>query len=115
MRPGTGCKDRECNCPSRRAPVLKIWRHLLDALGRLSSESPFRGRARFQEGDRVRLRRVVERYPFAAVGTVTRSEPDLLSVRLDAPVAGLEEWANEIWWEEADSPSEDLEVISGQE
>jgi hypothetical protein len=70
---------------------------------------------RLRSGDRVRLRQLVERYPFAAVpagatGAVVRSEQDLVSVRLDDAVDGLEEWNNELQW--VDGPlGADLELI----
>ena len=59
--------------------------------------------ARPAEGTRVRLRRDVERYPhFIAeagrTGTVTIVEPNLIAVRMDAPLPGAEAWDNEVHW-----------------
>lgn len=70
-------------------------------------------------GDRVRTRRVVERYPYAVVpsgasGTVIESDDDILVVRLDETVEGLESWSNEVQWLEAD-PLQDLERIDNDQ
>lgn len=56
-----------------------------------------------QEGDRVRLRRDVERYPHFTVpegqtGTVVEASDELIAVRLDEPVEGAEEWDNQLRW-----------------
>lgn len=55
------------------------------------------------EGSRVRLRNVVERYPHfiapaGALGTVVTLDEEVLAVRLDEPLAGAEEWGNEVHW-----------------
>lgn len=58
-------------------------------------------------GQRVTLLDVVDRYPHArvqpgATGRIVRWEPDLVAVKLDQPVDGLEEWDNCLhWWEDA--------------
>jgi hypothetical protein len=70
---------------------------------------------RLEQGDRVQLRQDVERYPDAMVhqgmtGSVVTSEPDLLSVRLDEAIVGLEDWRNELRWDD-DSFRHDLERI----
>ncbi len=58
-----------------------------------------------QEGDRVRLTQVVERYPHfvveaGTVGTVTYTDDAVLGVTLDDKIDGAEEWSNEIMWYE---------------
>jgi len=76
-----------------------------------------------ENGARVRLTADVERFPHfiapkGATGTV-EIQPDLsgelevYAVRLDKPLEGAEEWANEIHWYPAngDDPAADLEVI----
>ena len=62
----------------------------------------------FKVGDRVTLRRDVERFPdFIAqagmTGTVCTVEDgvegdSLLAVRIDQPIAGAEGWKNEVHW-----------------
>lgn len=66
--------------------------------------------ARLVEGMRVRLGRAVERYPlFTApaglAGEVVEVSPTLVLVRLDEPVAGMEEWDNELQFTRDDSPT----------
>jgi hypothetical protein len=73
----------------------------LDELFQAASPTP--PPLRLRVGDRVELRQDVERYPFAtvpagAIGTVTASEPELLCVRLDEVIEGLEDWGNEVRW-----------------
>lgn len=71
------------------------------------------------EGDRVRLRRDVERYPHfiapaGALGTVVDiGDPAIYSVRLDEPVAGAEDWSNEVHWQldTGEEPGDDLELV----
>jgi hypothetical protein len=55
-------------------------------------------------GQRVELLVDVERYPFfmapaGATGVVVEVSPDVIGVRLDAPLAGAEEWDNVVQWE----------------
>lgn len=70
-----------------------------------------------EPGSRVRLKRDVERYPhFVApeglTGTVVECEEEIVSVRLDEPVEGAEEWDNQVhWYPEHGDPSEDLEIV----
>ena len=66
----------------------------------------------FREGDRVRLRRDVERYPHftapkGAVGEVSDvqcqtewSTCELVCVRMDERVPGAEDWDNEVCWQD---------------
>jgi hypothetical protein len=65
-------------------------------------------------GQRVRLRRQVERFPHAsvaagAIGIVVATGPRFFSVRLETPVDGLEEWSNELRWEDMASAEADVE------
>jgi hypothetical protein len=76
----------------------------------------------FSVGGRIRLRRRVERYPYASVdagstGVVVAAAYAYVSVRLDQPVEGLEEWDNELRWDERESALADLEALdeSGQD
>lgn len=70
-------------------------------------------------GERVRLKNDVERYPHfiaraGSVGTVTESDEELVSVRLDLPLVGAEEWENEVHWYPRncdDVPMDDIEVL----
>lgn len=69
-------------------------------------------------GQRVTLKRDVERFPhFIAraglTGTVSTSVAgEFLSVRMDAPLDGAEDWDNEVQWIDADMDwiGGDLEV-----
>ena len=66
-------------------------------------------------GDRVRLRRTLERYPDAlveagAVGTVIDSED--VVIRLDDPVEGLEDWDNQLHGSDESPLEADLELLS---
>lgn len=68
----------------------------------------------FSVGQRVRLRRRVERYPHAAVpegtlGTIALIGPAEFSIRPDIHIDGLEEWGNELRWANAELAAEDLE------
>jgi hypothetical protein len=73
-------------------------------------------------GTRVRVRRIVERFPHAliepgATGTVVTSDEHVYAVRLDRYEPGLKEWDNELHWypnegEGTDDPAGDLEVIA---
>lgn len=61
-------------------------------------------------GDRVRLRRDVERYPhFIAragmTGTVVIADHDTIAVRMDEHLDGCEEWDNEVIW------SDDMDLL----
>lgn len=57
-------------------------------------------------GQRVTLLDTVDRYPHArvkagATGTIVRWSEDLVAVKLDQVVDGLEEWDNCLhWWED---------------
>lgn len=69
-------------------------------------------------GARVRLRDDVERYPhFVAdagmAGTVTTSDRDVVTVRMDDALQGAEEWDNEIVWsvDDGDNPMRDLLLL----
>ncbi len=73
----------------------------------------------FVNGQRVRLRREVDRYPHflapvGAVGEVVNSDETAVWVRLDDPLEGAEPWGNEINWAEHDLERlvDDLEVLS---
>jgi hypothetical protein len=51
----------------------------------------------------VKLIRPVDRYPdfiapLGATGTVVENTGDFISVKLDAPLAGAEEWDNCVMW-----------------
>jgi hypothetical protein len=68
-------------------------------------------------GSRVRLMVDVDRYPHftapkGATGTVT-AHPGIFAVRLDEPLAGAEDWDNEVHWiiENGDDPTGDIEII----
>ena len=73
------------------------------------------------EGARVRLRRNVERFPHfiapaGAAGVVSfvgAGPGGSVCVKLDAPLAGAEEWDNEVVWTEDDlaALASDLEVL----
>jgi hypothetical protein len=69
-------------------------------------------------GTRARLKCEVWRYPhFKAAegltGTVTACEPEMIALRMDEPLAGAEEWNNEIHWYpmNGDNALLDLEVL----
>ena len=69
-------------------------------------------------GDRVMLRRPVERFPHftapaGATGEVVHTDDQLLSVRLDENLRGAEEWDNEVQWTNDDLAlaEYDLQVI----
>ncbi len=58
----------------------------------------------FVAGDRVRLRRDVERYPFfvarkGMTGVITVVEPNTIIVKLDDPLCGAQDWNNSVYWE----------------
>lgn len=70
------------------------------------------------EGDRVRFRHAVDRYPHfqvpeGATGEVTEVEADVFAVTLDDHLDGAETWDNEVHWypQNGDDPDRDLEVI----
>ncbi|HSE46937.1 MAG TPA: hypothetical protein VLA89_16580, partial [Gemmatimonadales bacterium] len=68
-------------------------------------------------GDRVVLRREVERFPHFTVtagmtGEVVLIEAGNLHVRMDEPIVGAEEWDNEIIWTLSDeNPEDDVRLI----
>jgi hypothetical protein len=70
-------------------------------------------------GARVRLVHDVERYPhFVALAGATGvvvdvGDPNLYAVRLDEPLAGAEEWSNEVHWilDTGDVPDGELELV----
>ena len=68
-------------------------------------------------GDRVELVVDVDRFPhFVAPAGATGVVVDLgdpqivLAVRLDAPLAGAEEWDNEVHWLDGDAELNDMSV-----
>ena len=68
-------------------------------------------------GSRVELVVDVDRYPHfvapaGATGTVVEhGDPGIvLAVRLDEPVAGAEDWDNEVHWLDGDADLNDLDV-----
>ena len=72
-------------------------------------------------GTRVRLCRAVDRYPHfrlpaGKLGTITCSNPAVISVRMDDHVDGAEEWGNCVEWYAQDDTGDDfaadVEVIS---
>jgi hypothetical protein len=70
-------------------------------------------------GTRVRLSNPVDRYPHfiaeaGSLGTVASSDADVLAVELDEPLAGAEDWDNQVLWSlrDGDQPSWDLEVLA---
>jgi hypothetical protein len=72
---------------------------------------------RFPAGSRVRLTQDVDRYPHfvaraGSTGTVVDlGDPQIvLAVRLDEPLAGAEEWHNEVHWLAGDAELNDLSV-----
>ena len=75
--------------------------------------------AGFAIGQRVRLRHDVDRFPHfiaaaGSTGTVVDVAGDMsiFAVRLDEPLAGAEEWDNEVHWyieNGDDEPERDLE------
>jgi hypothetical protein len=73
----------------------------------------------FEIGDRVRLRRPVDRYPHTlvpegATGVVTSASASDFRTRLDAPVLGLDEWNNEVHWDSESEAAVYLEPIVNQ-
>jgi len=79
-----------------------------------------------QVGQRVRLRRNVERYPhFIAgaglTGTVSYVDAAMVGVKMDEHIDGCEEWDNEVMWyaahvsmpgvDDFDGLEDDLEVL----
>lgn len=97
-----------------RAFATDIWLTTAQGKAEEAADEPFKGvaeRMRWQLlsqvepfiGLRVRLRRDVGRYPhFNAMagrtGTVDAIEEDSLTVRMDEPLPGAEEWDNCIQW-----------------
>lgn len=73
-----------------------------------------------KEGTRVRLTRDVERYPHfvapeGAEGTITKSQVDLVAVRLDERLDGAEEWDNEIQWFDGMAENTDFREVFQQD
>lgn len=74
-----------------------------------------------QQRTRVRLRQAVERFPFfiareGRTGYIVEMNSDLISVRMDEPIPGCEEWNNEILFslpEDQAEFDEAVEVIYG--
>jgi hypothetical protein len=69
-------------------------------------EHPKCSAARVAAGARVRLLQPADRYPTfivpaGAVGTIREVRPDLVSVQMDDPVAGAEEWDNHVHFYDA--------------
>jgi hypothetical protein len=67
----------------------------------------------YHVGDRVKLIEYVDRFPFFQVapdaeGTITECERNYLSVKMDDPIDGCEEWDNEIIF---NLPEEAFEVV----
>lgn len=70
-------------------------------------------------GSRWRLRHNVDRYPHfiapeGAYGTVTDTYDSNISLKLDEPLAGAEDWDNEVVWAEdpkAENFARDCEAI----
>lgn len=67
---------------------------------------------------RVQLAHDVERYPHfiapaGALGTVVGHDNGMYSVRLDKPLAGAEDWDNEVHWylDAGDNPMRDLVAL----
>lgn len=74
----------------------------------------------FAVGDRVKLIRPVDRFPFfgvdeGATGTVSIVEPNCFAVRMDETIDGAEEWDNAIVWDmydlELDDPMADIQQL----
>jgi hypothetical protein len=74
----------------------------------------------FPVGSRVRLKTDVERFPhFIAkaglTGIVAVNDEDMLAVTMDEPLAGSEEWDNQVCWVDGDfecgNVADELEVI----
>jgi hypothetical protein len=71
------------------------------------------------DGDRVRLRRNVERFPFAtvvagAIGTVISGDPEAFRVKLEDQVSGLADWDNELHWDSEVDAIGDLEPLAAE-
>jgi len=71
-----------------------------------------------EEGTRVLLVEDVERYPHfiapaGATGAVVESTDEVLCVRLDEPLAGAEEWDNEVMWTSEDEEKWENPPIAG--
>jgi hypothetical protein len=68
-------------------------------------------------GDRVRLRRDVERFPHFIAKTgltgeiVAFDSEDCVWVLMDAPLPGAEEWDNEILWTTEDNFDADVALV----
>jgi len=75
----------------------------------------------FKPGTRVALKHDVDRYPHfiaaaGSVGTVVSTGDDrVFAVRLDEPLAGAEDWDNEVQWTDADDPAADLREVPSVE
>lgn len=73
----------------------------------------------FKTGDRVWLIHPVDRYPHFvapanATGTVVDTgDQNVFAVRLDAPVAGAEDWDNQVLWalDADEDPARDIALV----
>lgn len=74
--------------------------------------------SRLVPGVVVRLTRDVERFPhfIAPAGSIGEvvdiGDRTVFAVRLDEPVAGAEDWSNEVHWSNGDSPVGELELVT---
>lgn len=76
----------------------------------MSSDLKFLG---IVQGVRVRLTRTADRYPnfeiaAGATGTIDQATDDLISMKIDAPVAGAEQWDNCLQWSPRNGGPDDL-------